>query len=78
MNNKFENLSGEQSNLVVLKVLCTLEDKRYRKIYNWPFKDISIDNLFQHIKKTYSSNLLKKNFIEFCLNHIEKKKQYYP
>lgn len=76
MTNKFKNLTKEQSNLVVLKVLCILEDKRYRKIYNWPFEDISIDNLFQYIKKTYSSNVLKKNFITFCLNHIEKKKQY--
>ena len=76
MNTNFKNLSEEQSNLVVLKVLCILEDSRYKKLYNWPFEDISVDDLFDQIKKIYSTNSLKERFIKFCLNHIEKKKQY--
>ena len=72
----FDNLSQEQANLVVLKVLCILEDEKYRKIYNWPFEDISIDDLFQRVKQVYSDQILKQNFIKFCLNHIGKKKQY--
>jgi len=72
----FENLSEEQANLVVLKVLCILEDEKYRKINNWPFEDISMDDLFKQVQKVYSDNNLKHNFIKFCLNHIEKKKQY--
>ena len=76
MVNKFENLSVEQSNLVILKVLCIIEDKDYCKIYNWPFEDISIDDLFNQINKIYSDKDLKQIFIDFCLRHIEKKKQY--
>ena len=72
----FDNLSEEQANLVVLKVLCILEDEKYRKIHNWPLEDISIDDLFKQIQKIYLDKNLKNNFIKFCLNHIEKKKQY--
>ena len=72
----FDNLSEEQANLVVLKVLCILEDEKYRKIHNWPFEDISINDLFKQVQRVYSDNNLKNNFIQFCLNHIEKKKQY--
>ena len=76
MNNKFDRLSVEQSNLIVLKALCILEEKKYSQLVNWPFEDISIDDLFYQINKTYSNNSLKENFIKFCLNHIENKKQY--
>ena len=76
MTNKFKNLTQEQSNLVVLKVLCILEDKSYRSLYAWPFEDISIDDLFEHMQKTYSDKFLKADFVKFCLDHIEKKKQY--
>tara|TARA_Y100001954_G_C15398158_1_gene401345 strand:+ start:187 stop:534 length:348 start_codon:yes stop_codon:yes gene_type:complete len=76
MEKTFDNLSEEQANLVVLKVLCILEDEKYRKIYNWPLEDISIDDLFKQIQKIYLDNNLKNNFIKFCLNHIDKKKQY--
>ena len=76
MNDKFDKLSEEQANLVILKVLCILEDKQYSNAYNWPFQDISIDDLFYQINKIYSHNDLKDRFIAFCLKHIEKKKQY--
>ena len=76
MTNKFKNLTREQSDLVVLKVLCILEDKNYRSLYEWPFEDISIDDLFDYLKKTYSDNYLKDRFVQFCLDHIEQKKQY--
>ena len=76
MINKFKNLSSEQSNLVILKVLCIIEDKSYCKIQNWPFEDITIDDLASQINKIYSNKDLKKRFIDFCLIHIEKKKQY--
>ena len=72
----FDKLNEEQGNLVVLKILCILEDTKYRKIYNWPFDDISIDDLYNQIKKVYSDVSLNENFIKFCLTHIEKKKQY--
>ena len=72
----FDNLSEEQANLVVLKVLCILEDEKYRKIHNWPLEDISIDDLFKQIQKIYLDKNLKNNFIKFCLNHIDKKKHY--
>ncbi len=76
MNNKFDRLSVEQSNLIVLKALCILEEKKYSQLANWPFEDISIDDIFYQIKKIYFSNSLKERFVKFCLNHIEKKKQY--
>tara|TARA_Y100000589_G_scaffold112812_1_gene107226 strand:+ start:809 stop:1156 length:348 start_codon:yes stop_codon:yes gene_type:complete len=76
MTNKFDNLSDEQSNLVVLKVLCILEDKSYCNIYNWPLEDISIDDLYNQINKVHSDKLLNKKFIDFCSSHIEAKKQY--
>tara|TARA_B100000427_G_scaffold298661_1_gene279817 strand:+ start:126 stop:479 length:354 start_codon:yes stop_codon:yes gene_type:complete len=76
MNNKFNNLTSEQSNLIILKVLCILEDERYRKSYNWPFEDLSIDDVFYSINKIYSDINKKQKFIDFCLSHIEKKKQY--
>ena len=46
MSIAFNNLSEEQANLVILKVLCILEDDQYKQIYNWPFEDISIDDIF--------------------------------
>ncbi len=73
---KLDNLTEEQSNLIVLKVLCILEEKKYSQLVNWPFEDISIDELFNQINKISSNTTLKQNFIQFCLNHIEKKKQY--
>ena len=74
--NKLDDLTVEQANLIVLKVLCILEDKRYSQLANWPFEDISVDDLFSHINKMYANTSLKENFVKFCLNHIEKKKQY--
>lgn len=76
MNKQLENLTIEQSNLIVLKALCILEDKKYSQLANWPFEDISLDDIFNQIKNIYSSLDLKDNFVQFCLNHIEKKKQY--
>jgi len=76
MNTKSENLTIEQSNLIVLKALCILEDKKYSQLANWPFEDISLDDIFNQIQNIYSSLELKDNFVKFCLNHIEKKKQY--
>ena len=76
MSDHFKNLTKEQSNLVLLKVLCILEDKKYRKLYKWPFEDISVEDVFVQINKIYSNTILKQNFIQFCLNHIEKKKRY--
>ena len=76
MNKQLENLTIEQSNLIVLKALCILEDKKYSQLANWPFEDIFLDDIFNHIKNIYSSLELKDNFVHFCLNHIEKKKQY--
>jgi len=73
---KLDKLTVEQANLIVLKVLCILEDKKYSQLANWPFEDISVDDLFYQINKMYSNNSLKENFVKFCLNHIEKKKQY--
>ena len=76
MSIAFNNLSEEQANLVILKVLCILEDDQYKQIYNWPFEDISIDDIFDQIYKVYSDNILKKKFVSFCLKHIETKKKY--
>ena len=76
MNTNFNNLSEEQSNLIILKVLCILEDKKYRNLHKWPFKDVSVDDIFDIINKIYSNKLLKDNFVKFCLNNIESKKQY--
>ena len=76
MNSAFNNLSSEQANLVLLKVLCILEDNKYRKIYNWPFEDVSVDDVFFQINNIYSNKENKTRFIQFCLKHIEKKKQY--
>ena len=76
MIHKLDKLTVEQTNLIVLKVLCILEDKKYSQLANWPFEDISVDDLFYQVNKMYSNNSLKENFVKFCLNHIEKKKQY--
>jgi hypothetical protein len=76
MNNKFSKLNPEQSNLIILKTLCILEDSKYSQLANWPFEDISVDDIFNQIKNIYSDTSLKLKFIRFCLSHIEKKKQY--
>ena len=76
MINKFDNLSVEQTNLVVLKVLSILEEKKYSQLVNWPFEDISLDDLFYQLKNIYSSSILKGEFIKFFLEKINKKKQY--
>ena len=76
MKPKLDHLTAEQANLIVLKVLCILEDKKYSQLAYWPFEDISLDDLFHQINKIYSNSRLKQDFVKFCLNHIEKKKQY--
>ena len=76
MNDKFDRLTIEQANLIVLKALCILEEKKYSQLANWPFEDISIEDIFYQIKKIYSNQSLKDRFVKFCLNHIEKKKRY--
>ena len=76
MSDKFHRLSIEQANLILLKALCILEDKKYSQLANWPFEDISIDDIFYQIQKIYTNQTLKETFVKFCLNHIEKKKQY--
>tara|TARA_Y100001968_G_scaffold330052_1_gene380864 strand:+ start:463 stop:816 length:354 start_codon:yes stop_codon:yes gene_type:complete len=76
INDKFNNLTIEQSNLILLKALCILEEKKYSQLVNWPFEDISIDDIFHQIHAVYFDQNLKQAFIKFCLNHIEKKKQY--
>ena len=76
MNVSFDKLTQEQSNLVVLKVLCILEDEKYRIPLEWPFEDISVEDILMQIKKVYSDVKLKDSFVKFCLNHIEKKKQF--
>ena len=57
MDNKFHNLTREQSNLIILKVLSILEEKKYSQLVNWPFEDISIDDIFNHIKYISSFTL---------------------
>ena len=47
MANKFDSLTIEQSNLIVLKTLCILDDNRYSQLANWPFEDISINDFFR-------------------------------
>tara|TARA_B100001250_G_scaffold414504_1_gene453367 strand:+ start:6146 stop:6496 length:351 start_codon:yes stop_codon:yes gene_type:complete len=76
MNNRFNNLTTEQSNLIILKTLCILEERKYSQFVNWPFEDISINDIFNQINKIYSDSSIKDKFIRFCLTHIEKKKQY--
>lgn len=77
MDNKFDYLTVEQSHLIVLKTLCILDDKRYSQLENWPFEDISIDDLFGQIKHIQSSAILKEKFIQCCLGNInEGKKEY--
>jgi len=76
MDNKFDHLTTEQSNLIILKALCILEEKKYSQLANWPFEDISIDDIFNQIQYVYSDSMIKDKFIKFCLSHIEKKKQY--
>tara|TARA_B100000427_G_scaffold325121_1_gene331428 strand:+ start:1707 stop:2057 length:351 start_codon:yes stop_codon:yes gene_type:complete len=77
MANKFDSLTIEQSNLIVLKTLCILDDNRYSQLANWPFEDISINDLFAHIKVIHSSLTLRENFINFCLDHIRDNKKRY-
>ena len=50
MDNKFNHLTTEQSNLIILKALCILEEKKYSQLANWPFEDISIDDIFNQIQ----------------------------
>ena len=76
IDNKFNNLTTEQSNLILLKVLCILEEKKYSQLVNWPFEDISIDDIFSQIHTIYSSLNLRESFVKFCSRHIEQKKQY--
>ena len=76
MDKKFENLNEEQLNLILLKVFCILDQEKYKDLYNWPFEDISLEEIFEQINRIYSNKILKDGFIQFCLNHIEKKKQY--
>jgi len=76
MDKKIKNLTIEQSNLILLKALCFLEEKKYSQLANWPFEDISIDDILCQIHNIYSNLYLKEVFLTFCLNHTEKKKQY--
>ena len=76
IENKFNHLTVEQSNLILLKALCILEDNKYSQLANWPFEDLSIDDVFSQIHSIYSSLNLRESFVKFCSNHIEKKKQY--
>ena len=77
MENKFDSLTIEQSNLIILKTLCILDDNRYSQLVNWPFEDISIDDLFAQIKVIYSNLTLREEFIDFCLDYIlDNKKRY--
>ena len=76
MSQKLHDLTLEQSNLIILKVLCILEDVKYSQLINWPFEDLSLDDIFNQIKKIYGDNNRKAAFISFCLSHIERKKQY--
>ena len=77
MNNKFDHLTIEQSNLIVLKTLCILDDSRYSQLAKWPFEDISINDLFAQIKAINSNLNLRENFINFCLNHITNSQKRY-
>ena len=77
MENKFDSLTIEQSNLIILKTLCILDDNRYSQLVNWPFEDISIDDLFAQIKVIYSNLKLREEFIDFCLDYIRDNKKRY-
>ena len=77
MENKFNYLTIEQSNLIVLKTLCILDEKRYSQLENWPFEDISLDDLFTQIKEINSSISLREKFVKFCLDSIDNSKKRY-
>ena len=77
MANKFDSLTIEQSNLIVLKTLCILDDNRYSQLVNWPFEDISINDFFTQIKVIHSSLTLREKFINFCLDYIRDNKKKY-
>jgi len=77
MDNKFDDLTIEQSNSIVLKTLCILDDNRYSQLANWPFEDISVNDLFAQIKAIHSNLTLREKFINSCLDHIgDSKKRY--
>jgi len=76
IDKRFENLSEEHSNAIIIKVLTVLEDKKYLDLNIWPFKDVSVDDVFNLIHTIYNSKLLIDNFVKCCLNNIESEKKY--
>ena len=69
-------LSIDKANTLVLKLLSLIKDYQYIDFINWSYEDVSVEDLYMYLKKTYSNIGLKDRFILFFLEHTESKKQY--
>ena len=76
MVEKVNHLDTGPANLFILKVLSILSDRRYSQLVYWPFENISLDALCFEIIKINQDYILKKDFIKFCLQYMQKKKHY--
>ena len=71
-----DNLTMQESHLVVTKTLSVLGNLECTQMAEWPFEDLSLNDLFFKIEKIYSNADLKKGFIEFCVSEIKNKNSY--
>jgi hypothetical protein len=70
------NLSINKANILVLKLLSLIKEYQYIDFINWSYEDVSVEDLYMYLKKTYSNIDLKDGFILLFLEHAESKKQY--
>ena len=70
------NLSESKANFLVLKLFSMIKEYEYIDFIDWKYEDISIDDLFSYIKKTYTSPDLKENFISQFILKTKPTKQY--
>ena len=74
--NMLDHLTVQESYLVATKTLSILGNLDCSQMAEWPFEDLSLNDLFFQIEKIYSNVDLKKDFIEFCVSEIKTKNSY--
>tara|TARA_B100000965_G_C19551202_1_gene740119 strand:- start:886 stop:1248 length:363 start_codon:yes stop_codon:yes gene_type:complete len=70
------NISSKQANVIILEILSLIKDFGQIEYINWPYEDLSVDDIFRYLKMMYYDEFLKNDFIKHFINELNKKKQY--
>ena len=69
-------ISSEKANIIILQVLTLVKDYSHIDYQNWPYDDLSVNDIFNYLRIMYDDPFLKNEFITYFTKKLDKKKQF--